>query len=159
MHETRRGPRWEHWQSDGWNTRSHQQYNFTDSYGIALLSSCYTVHHGKDSYGCPPLHLEARVWQHERCTKAKKQAQVCDAWQRKWHEHVVATRSVSTNLNLQQGRSLDLWKKQQQMSSVEASMVRSILFLSHRIFHDCPCEQDSYTYRRTTRHQLQYSPV
>ena len=33
--------------------------------------------------GCPPLHLEAPVWQHARCTKAKKQAQVCHAWQRK----------------------------------------------------------------------------
>jgi len=33
------------------------------------------------------------------------------------------------------------------------------LFLSHRNFHDCPCEQDKHTYSRTTRHQLQCSPV
>jgi len=32
---------------------------------------------------CPPLHLEAPVWQHARCAQAKKQAQVCLAWQGK----------------------------------------------------------------------------
>jgi len=33
------------------------------------------------------------------------------------------------------------------------------LFLCHRNFHDCPCEQDKYTHSRTTRIQSQCSPV
>jgi len=64
-----RGPRCEHWRSGGWNTWPHQQ--------------CRLRRDGNDSYGCPSLHLEAPVWQHTRCTKAKDQAQVCHAWQRK----------------------------------------------------------------------------
>jgi len=46
----------------------------------------------------PPLHLEAPVWQHARCTKATEQAQVYHAWQKKYHEHAVATRKVFKNL-------------------------------------------------------------
>jgi len=49
-----RGPRWEHWQSNGWNTLSHQQ--------CRLRKNAY------DSYGCrgPQFHLEAPAWQ-RRC--------------------------------------------------------------------------------------------
>jgi len=57
-----RGPKWEHWRSGGWNTRSHQQ--------------CRLQRDGNDSYGCPPLHLQSPVWQHACCTKGKIQAQV-----------------------------------------------------------------------------------
>jgi len=71
------------------STQSHQQ--------------CRLQRNGNNSYSCPPLHLEAPVWQHALCTKAKKQAQVCHVWQRKYHEHAVATRRISKNL--QQGRA------------------------------------------------------
>jgi len=33
------------------------------------------------------------------------------------------------------------------------------LFFSHRNIHDCSCEQDKHTFSRTTRQQLQCSPV
>jgi len=72
-----KGPRWEHWRSSGRNTRSHQQ--------------CRLRRNGNDGYRCPPLHLKAPVWQHARCTKAKKQAQVCHPGRRKEHEYAVAT--------------------------------------------------------------------
>ena len=55
------------------------------------------------SYGCPPLTLKAPVWQHACCTKTKNQTQICHVWGKKQHEHAVATKRVSKNL--QQGRS------------------------------------------------------
>ena len=75
------GPSREHWWSGGWNIRSHQQ--------------CRLRRDGNDIYGCPQLHLQALVWQHAYCTKAKKQAQVCHDWQWKLHEHAMATTRVS----------------------------------------------------------------
>ena len=64
-----RGPRCEHWRSGGWKTRSHQL--------------CRLRRNGNNSSSFPLLHLKAPVWQHARCTKAKEQAQVCHAWQKK----------------------------------------------------------------------------
>jgi len=80
-----RSLRCKHWQSGGWNIRSHQQ--------------CRLRRDGNDSYGCTPPHLEEPLWQHTCCTKAKKQAQDCHAWQGKQHEQAVATRRFSKNLH------------------------------------------------------------
>ena len=53
--------------TDGLADETHSHIN---SAGCEGMATTVTV---------APLHLEAPVWQHARCTKAKKQAQVCHA--------------------------------------------------------------------------------
>jgi len=82
VEESARGPRCKHWQSGCCNTRLHQQYKLRMD--------------GNIGYGCPPLHLEAPVWQHACYTKAKKQAQVgCRMWRRARKARGVNTDSLA----------------------------------------------------------------
>jgi len=48
-----RGPRWEHWRSGGWNTRSHQQ--------------CRLRRDSNNSYGCPTLSHQKNTLQYICC--------------------------------------------------------------------------------------------
>jgi len=48
-----RGPRWEQWQSGGWNTRSHQQ--------------CRLRRDSSNSYGCPTLSHQKNTLQYICC--------------------------------------------------------------------------------------------